>query len=371
MINSLTSPYFLCFRNGYFVVLKNTAGLSIRPLFVSPGGKTLAVWVMLCCLLSAGSGFGGNTRTQTFQLNEGWNSIWLAVDPIDTDPAAVFNGIPVDVVAVYNRVSSTQQFTTDPAANMLTQLGWSVWYAPERPDSFLTELGGIHTHKAYLVHATSDCILNVEGEVEALITEWQPNAFNLRGFCLDSLAPPGFSEFFSASKAHQELKIYRLVEGTWRKVTDPENEAMRSGEAFWIYSAGASDYQGPLRLETKGYDGVVLTSVGDEIILHNEAAHPLSPVIHHVVSGSNSVPIAVVVEVIDDAVGIKPLNIPMDSTDWTIELPPLESGGSARIPLALQADKMTETEAYTLLCIKTDLGTETWLSVLGLQEESE
>lgn len=314
--------------------------------------------------------FGGNTRTQTYQIHEGWNAIYLAVEPLDTDPATVFTNSPIDIAATYDGALATRQFTTDPAANMLSELGWGVWYAPSRPDAFLTKLGAIHGHKAYLVHAKAACSFEIEGAVEMRKGLWLPNAYNLKGFCLNTLAPPTFAQFFSGSRAHQDCVVYRLVDGTWRRVLEPENEAMRSGEAFWIYCDGSSDYQGPLRVETRTFSGIVLDGSGDEITLTNETGFPIAPVMDHIVSDGSGLPLSVVVDVIDNAVGgIKPLRIPMVDAAWTTTLPLMEAGAQARIPLAVQKDKMTVAEAYTLLCIETDIGTETWLPVMGRRED--
>ena len=313
---------------------------------------------------------GESTRTQTFELNEGWNAIWLAVEPADPDPAAVFTNSPVDIVAAYDGVFSTRQFTTDASANMLSQLGWKVWYAPDRADAFLTELGAVHGQRGYLVFSKEANTLEIPGGVEMPEVLWQPGAFNLVGFCLDSLAPPSFQQFFSVSDAHASFSIYRMINGTWRKVLEPENEAMRSGEAFWIFCDGSSDYQGPLRVESEGGAGVLLTDVGDEITLRNETDYPLSPEISHVVAGGSGVPMAVVIDVVDDAIGgIKPLPIPMVETEWSTLLPVMEAGEAFKVPLALQPEKMTETEAWSLLCVKTDIGTETWLPVKGTLED--
>jgi hypothetical protein len=164
--------------------------------------------------------------------------------------------------------------------------------------------------------------------------------------------------------------LYRIDNGTWRKVLNPETEAMRSGEAFWIYCKGSSDYQGPLRVETLSPGGLMLRGNGDEIVLRNESGYPLLPEIRHVVSGGNGISLSVGANVIDDeAGGIKSFKILMEDDDWSAHLAPLEAGAAARIPFALQSEKMSVAEAQTLICIKTDVGTETWLPVQGLRED--
>ena len=320
-------------------------------------------------LLGASTPVLGNAaRTQTFQIEAGWNAIYLAVEPNDPFPATVFTNCPVDIAATYDGVFSPRQFSSDPSANMLSLLGWGVWYSPARSDWFLSDLSAIHGQKPYLVHATTAFSLEIEGEVEIPQTRWQPNAYNLVGFCLDGLAPPTFSQFFAGSAAHADCNAYRMVGGTWRKVLEPENEAMRSGEAFWIFCNGTSTYQGPLRVETSSFRGVLLDVSGDEIVVHNETTHPLGAEISHVVAGNSGLPMAVVVEIIGEEVGMKPIKIPMTNAAWTVTLPPLEAGDGIRIPLALQMEEMSQPKAHALLCIKTDIGTETWLPVQGTRE---
>lgn len=330
------------------------------------GGWELAVLIFL---FGAISSFGGNTRIQSIQLDEGWNSIWLAVEPLSSDPSVLFADTPVDIAAAYDGVFSTRQFTSNPSANMLSILGWGVWYSPERPDSFLTELGSVSGQKPYLLHATESYTLQIEGVVEAPLWLWQPNAFNLVGTTLSETAPPSFSQFFSASKAHEDCVVYRLSGGTWQKVLAPESAQMRSGEAFWIYCNGSSDFQGPLRVGDENSGELFLSATGDEVVLENETDYPLVPELSHVPGADGGLPLDLVVEVVGGSYGMKSVRMPLGEGAWTKAFPTLEPGDGLRVPLALHQETMTVSEANTLLCIRTDIGTETWLPVLGSRED--
>ncbi|WP_372806042.1 hypothetical protein [Pontiella sp.] len=312
---------------------------------------------------------GGPVRRQSLELEKGWNAIYLTVEPVDSYPPAVFTNSPVDIAATYDGIFSPRQFSSDPAANMLNQLGWGVWYAPPRPDSFLSDLSAIHGQKPYLLHAKAACRLEIAGEVEMPNVRWQPNAYNLVGFDLDSLAPPTFAQFFAGSTAHAESNVYRLVGGSWRKVLAPDTAAMRSGEAFWIHCNGNSNYQGPLKAETATFGGISLGLTGDNLVIRNETVHPLEAKMVHVVGNGNGLPLAIVIEIIGEEVGMESLKIPMTNGAWNIALPPLEAGGAVRIPLALRMEAMTQAEGQALLCIETDLGTQTWLPVTGYRED--
>lgn len=350
----------------------NALRMACRNKRITTPRKTLSTLMAAFFALSATTTSQGSAaRTQSFQIEEGWNAIYLAVEPIESFPSTVFTNCPIDIVATYEGVISPRQYSSDPSADMLSQLGWGVWYSPARPDAFLSDLSAIHGQKPYLLHAKEAFALEIEGEVEVPNVRWQPNAYNLVGFSLDPQAPPTFSQFFSASAAHADCNAYRLADGSWRKVLDPETEAMRSGEAFWIHCNGNSGFQGPLRIDAPSFGGITLGTSGDEIVLRNETDHPMEVKIKHVAGEGNGLPLAAEIKIIGEQVGIKPLKIPMATGEWTIALPPLEAGEAMRMPLALQIEKMTQSEAYALLCIESDIGTKIWLPVKGYREDQQ
>ncbi|MBI5849185.1 MAG: hypothetical protein HZB31_14770 [Nitrospirae bacterium] len=86
---------------------------------------------------------------------------------------------------------------------------------------------------------------------------WEPNSFNLTGFSVNGQSSPSFADFFSGSTAHAGQAIYRLSDaGVWEILQNPAAMQMRSGEAFWIYTEGASAYSGPITVRTDFGDGL-------------------------------------------------------------------------------------------------------------------
>ena len=65
-----------------------------------------------------------HVRIQTIQLEAGWNAVHLAVEPSERAPDVLFADTGVDIVATYDTVGTFGQFSTDPAVDMLRQLGW-------------------------------------------------------------------------------------------------------------------------------------------------------------------------------------------------------------------------------------------------------
>src|SRR5262249_20386346 len=150
------------------------------------------------------------------------------------------------------------EFIRDPGLVRWKEDGWSVWYAPQRPDAFLSNLRAIQGNKAYLIYAERACTWNPGGYVVFQAPHWQSDSFNLVGFPVDSVSPPTFAKFFAGSKAHQELRVYRLVDERWVPVNNPGSTPMRAGEACWVYCEGGSDYQGPLAVNLAYGKGLVM-----------------------------------------------------------------------------------------------------------------
>ncbi len=311
-------------------------------------------------------------RTQTLALNRGWNAVFLEVNPVDPDPTAVFAGTPVEVVAGFEARTASAQFVSDPNANLFRRAGWAVWYGAHRPDAFLKTLHAIHGGQGYLIQSREAFVWKVTGGVEFQEVQWRPNAFNLTGFQVASPGAPTFAEFFAGSQAHRLDRLYRLENGTWRRVADPAAEAMRSGEAFWIFCSGASTYQGPLRIQTPVGQQVLLTAGRLDLTLRNESGHPLTPAIEHVVSVGDPVPLSVIIQTVDNRASVlRRVAAAKPAGPWIQPLPVLEAGEAFRLPLEARREDMNHARQMSLIKITTDLGTETWLSVVAVREDLE
>ena len=340
------------------------------------GAGTLQRFVAGGCLL-AGFCLIGNLRaeaflTQTLDLRAGWNAVFLEVDPAEPAPARVFAGLPVDAVATHDAVPAGGQFVKDPGADLALAQGWAVWYAPHRPDAFLSNLYEVQGAKAYLVHATTNATLVLAGDVPPSLPTWKPDAFNFVGFPLQDSGAPTFAQFFAGSSAHSPGRIYRLVEGKWRQVLDPGAESMRAGEAFWIHCKGASDYTGPLQVSTPSPFGVILSQHGgSEIVFRNRAPHPVALRLAHTADPDAPVPISVAIEARDEATGdLRKMALHLPAGNWEQTLPTLEAGQAIRLPLELRAQDIPPGERRSILTVFTDLGTKTVVPVTATRDEN-
>jgi len=312
------------------------------------------------------------TRTQVVALEKGWNAVWLEVQPADASPTDVFAGAQVDIVAGFSKPVSEAQFTKNATVNVQSLAGWNVWYAPHRADAPLSRLHQLTADMGYLVHALEPATVTVRGTVSGAPVRWTPNRFNLVGFTVAQQGAPTFRQFFAASKAHNHNKVYRLVNGTWRQILNTDAEAMRPGEAFWIYCDGGSEYQGLLEVKANASVGLALSgSTPGELTFRNAASHPLEITLELVGGDGNDLPpmAAIIRAVMQDAGGVA--DVPIDFPDgvWTQAFPTFEAGEGIAVPLALRVKDAQPGHSYTgLLKVSTDLGTVTWVPLRAATE---
>lgn len=305
------------------------------------------------------------TRTQSISLHKGWNAIQLQVTPTDDTPTTVFAGTPITIVATCFGATKSAQFIQNPTATEWKKEGWGVWYAPSRPDAFLSTLNAVSGNRAYLIFAKQDFTWNVTGEVTIPKVHWKSDAFTLTGFSLDPLSPPTFDKFFSGSAAHRPCRIYQLVNDQWMLVANPVQTTMKSGEAYWIYCKGGSDYQGPLaaklpmgRLALTGSPAEVALGLG------NQGSDPMNITIQTVAS-DGGLPLAYCIRgVTTSKISDLVFNLPATYTLPTT----LEAGQSTGLYLRLRRDQMTSDSQSALLKISTDSGVQMWLPVTGSRD---
>jgi hypothetical protein len=335
----------------------NTLSRIIRPKFFNS---------IILILLGVVVAQAKSIRTQTISFHKGWNTVYLQVDPTNSKPAECFSGTPISIAAAYVGDGSAVQYVQNPSTNSVNKdNGWSVWYAPDRPDAFLTQLFNLSANNAYLIYSQSEYVWSVTGTVVLGAVKWKPNSFNLAGFCLDDLSPPTFDQFFAASAAHNSSRIYRLVNGQWVLVDHAQTTQMRSGEAYWIYCAGGSDYQGPLDVRIQNGQQVLVSGVNQTgILLANKTGNPLSVRVENSTS-SRVLPLAYVLRVVTGS------NVVSATFDLpaTYNMPVFDANESRGFWLTLRPEKMTASSETTLLKITTDIGTQCWLALTGNRSE--
>jgi len=210
------------------------------------------IFVLLEMFLFVGLALGAPI-TRTFNLQSGWNAIYLDIEPEDAEPATVFSGISqVESVWLWNANAGTVEFIQNPEELEPAEAPYLTWLPA---NAILSNLGAIHGNQAYLIKTTAVCQLTINGEPLMPRVTWKPNSFNLVGFHLDSAYVTNFDSFFGSYPEFQQsdgspADIYVLdSNGQWEK-TSP-TDMMQPGEAFWIYCRGSSKFTGTVRVQVE------------------------------------------------------------------------------------------------------------------------
>lgn len=291
--------------------------------------------------------------TQTVALRPGWNAIFLNVDPLDRDPAKVFDQLPVTRVAAFLPRRTPVEFIQDPGSKAWKQEGWNVWYAPGTEEAALSDLYSIVGGLGYLVQAREAATLTVRGYVIYPQIRWRADSFNFVGFQVDPLSPPTFAAWFSGSPAHRtNLRpvIYRLDETShWRPVERLSAAQVQPGVAYWVFCQGGSDYQGPLGLRgiqgKLDYGDVVQTL---DLRFVNQTSNPLKVVFR--VESANNLP------VVEDRILLNLGERVVIPLEGPTELDALESGETRSLRLALDRAAMKGKTGSAVLVVSDDIG---------------
>lgn len=241
----------------------------------------------LACL-GAGTAWG-QWSAQTVQLSNGWNGVYLRVEPDDARCDAVFSNWPVAHVSVYSMESALAGFLTSPDEPLDMAAEYLTW-SPGHPAG-ANALNSLSAGHAYLIYATQACTRVLTGRPAVPRLEWVPgvrgtNAYNLMGFCHSPTST--FGTFLSGADFDPaKLSVYR-VGGT-----NPASPAfytlggfsgsvattpMEPGKAYFVACDKRSSFSGPVRIFPAGTDGIRFAAdeTREFLRLVNEHGEPLT-----------------------------------------------------------------------------------------------
>ena len=102
--------------------------------------KTNRLFQLLAALFLSSQFCEAQWRTQTIQLQPGWNAVHLEVQPEPRIIDEVFAGLPVDSVWKWDRRFTSIQYTVDPSTLLEESPDWLIWLPTSNPKSFLSRL---------------------------------------------------------------------------------------------------------------------------------------------------------------------------------------------------------------------------------------
>ena len=211
---------------------------------------------MFCVILSFFTSSIYGQVTQEWELQPGWNAIWLGVTPAENAVADVFAGAPVESVWTYVERSTPVTFIQNMTEEPWQKTGWHRWLSD--PDKgFLNNLYAVRANRPYLVKMTNNVpfTLEINGTPALDFPEWIPNSLNLRGFPIRPDESPLAGAYLAGATAHEGQALWQLAgNGRWERVAS--SDQLSSGEAYWVWSEGASEFVAPLEIDVKSYQGL-------------------------------------------------------------------------------------------------------------------
>ena len=313
------------------------------------------------CLALAMTASGGllaqAERTQTFELQPGWNAVYLEVRPEPNDAESVFGGLPLASAWTWNPRVGKVEFIDDPDERLIDSPAWQGYFPRPRPESVLTNLFAVQANRAYLLklEGSSPVVWSVTGRPEVQRPAWVPDSFNLTGFFVDPAIPVSFGSYLEPSAAHAGQPIFRLVGGLWQQV--PSSTQIRSGEAYWVYCDGPSSYAGPIAVDLDGGKALEFGGGVDELRLRvrNLADYPVAARLAQV-GGATPVPLSIFRFDADTG----ELSWPALPANLSL---PVDDGGELLIDLAPRRAELTAPVAGSLLELRDGFGFRRFVAV--------
>jgi hypothetical protein len=209
-------------------------------------------FAMAWCLVATAPASQAQQLTQSLTLRPGWNSVWIEVDPTNRSPGTVFGQTPIVSVWTWSERVSATDFIQNPDSTGWNRAQWLSYFPPGSDEARLANLYAVLPQRAYLVRVagSNDVPWSVTGRPTLPRGNWVADRYNLRGFPVDPSRRPSFGHFFATSPAHrgaggQLEAMFRLApSGQWQRVA--AGDLMNRGEAYWVFSRGASDFVAPV-----------------------------------------------------------------------------------------------------------------------------
>lgn len=235
---------------------------------------------------------------QTFELNPGWNAVYLEVQPDNNDIDQMLAGVPVESVWRWIPKGVGQvEFIQNPAEGLQNINGWHGYFPFPKPESFLTNLFTLRANQAYLIKLAGSKTVSwtISGRPHVRKTRWHSDSFNLVGLPVEPGLEPTFGDYFASSTAHADQPIYRLSSGgVWELVEQPHASPVKTGEAYWIYTNGQSEYQGPMEVSLEYGDALEYKAslTSQRIIVENHTDIPTAITVRRHGDAVNPIPMA-------------------------------------------------------------------------------
>ena len=221
-------------------------------------------WIVLPLLIGS---FGpsylfAQWKTESFELEGGWQAIYLRVDTEERTIESVLGDYP-QIEEIWRWLpKALDQRIVDSPDNPTSGVEWQIW---KRNDRANTSLSVLYANSAYLVKVADGAAsfsMGIKGRVTSPTIYWRTDGLNLVGFPTNPSSPPTIEAYLSPAEVLDQLtEIYGYTGGPLQANINPQPLTARSsrlnrGTAYWMRTTKYADYDGPLRVRAAIGEGV-------------------------------------------------------------------------------------------------------------------
>ncbi len=233
----------------FFLRTLYIAGFTMKCRWLSARGFGLLLWLLFTLMGTCAA--PGQWLSQTFNLSNGWNAIYLRLTPFPVDLDYQFCGLPIRSVHCVFRRYHLAQFTANSGDLATRDTEWLVWYPADSPHRILTTLWNLSGNTAYLIECTTNCTWTFEGNPVIPARVWLPDNWNFTGLPVNPGRAPVFADYFKAARninlnPAPAGNIYRVLPNGAQQDISSQTAVwpISSNEAYWIRTEGLSAFMG-------------------------------------------------------------------------------------------------------------------------------
>ncbi|MCB9767708.1 MAG: hypothetical protein H6752_05890 [Candidatus Omnitrophica bacterium] len=188
--------------------------------------------ILLFCALSLPA--QGQWVERTYQVEAGWNAVFLDVEPYPSACSDLLEGLPVESVWSRRDDGSTIKVVGSIPQLLQEEDLWKVYYPEDSPHSQINSLSHLEVGRAFLIQASESFTLTFKGRPRFVDRAWKVGSLNLGGFYVQSGNAASFEDFLSADPSTGIRSAYSLMPtGGWSEIGDLST-SIEPGKAYLV-----------------------------------------------------------------------------------------------------------------------------------------
>ncbi|MEC7199869.1 MAG: hypothetical protein VXW84_04480 [Verrucomicrobiota bacterium] len=203
-------------------------------------------------------------QTQTFNLDSGWNPIYLHLDASHVGISELVGDAPIDEIWLWSPSVNEAQFVLAPDAPAGSKSRWIEWKNSLGDNtSKLKRLVGNSAYLVKLADGVSSLDWNLKGKPLPPLYNWTTSGLNFVGFPANPASTLNLESYFlKAGSFLSQSKFYNYTSGELGRNNPAEVFGLRTtpltrGRAYWVDTGSEFNrYYAPFQIRLQDYRGL-------------------------------------------------------------------------------------------------------------------